>query len=437
MKGTSPYRQSPARALPFHYGWIIVGAAGIVGMVNASVRLSFGVFLDPLVESFGWSRGATSLAFSFQFISIGIFGVFSGWALEHYGLRRTMVFGSFLFALGMVLTGLMQNLWQFYLAYGVVVGAAMSFFSTPMITTVTLWFKKKRGLAGGMAWGLQGLGPVIMAPVLRYAISAFSWQDAFFVTGIAGAAIMLLMAWVVRSRPSDVGLLSYGQERLYSDGATPVDAADDVARIDEGRFFHQVSRTSTFWFLIIVHFLGCVSHSLIIVHIASMATFSGLSALVAAGVLSVLVATSVVSRFTMSVLTDVIGSKGVMFLAISIQATSILALFVISGPWAFYLFAAVFGIGYGGEMVGFPFINRKYYGSAPIGRIYGVQMLGAGLGMAAGGWAGGAIFDWTGEYTLGIAVAAITGFAALAFVFPVRAPTKKALEAALVPATAD
>ena len=423
MNGPSPYRQSLIQAFPFHYGWIIVGAGGVVGMVNASIRLSFGVFLDPLVEDFGWSRGATSLAFSFQFISIGVFGVLSGWALERYGIRVTMVFGAFLFALGMILTGLMNSLWQFYLAYGFIIGAAMSFFSTPMITTVTLWFRKKRGLAGGMVWGLQGLGPVLMAPVLRYAIAAFSWQDAFFVTGVGGALIMLLMAFVARSKPRDVGLASFGQG-----------VESDAIEVDEGAFFRRISRTSTFHLLIGIHFFGCVSHSLVLVHIVSMATLSGLEPIVAAGVLSVLVGASVISRFTMSVLTDVITPKGVMYLAIAIQSVSILGLFVVSDAWGYYIIAAIFGIGYGGEMVGFPFMNRRYYGNAPVGRIYGYQMFGAGLGMGAGGWAGGAIFDWTGEYTIGIVVAAVTGFLALAMIPPVKPPSKKLLDAAMVPA---
>ena len=124
-----------------------------------------------------------------------------------------MILGAFLFTTGMVFTGLMDSLWQFYLAYGVIIGAAMSFFSTPVITTVTLWFKKKRGLAGGIVWGLQGMGPVIMAPILRYVIGAFSWEQAFIVTGIVGGTIMLLMSFFVHSKPWDIGLVPYGQSK--------------------------------------------------------------------------------------------------------------------------------------------------------------------------------------------------------------------------------
>ena len=76
----------------------------------------------------------------------------------------------------------------------------------------------------------------------------------------------------------------------------------------------------------------------------------------------------------------------------------------------------VFGICYGGEMVGFPIINRKLFGAnAPLGSIYSFQMVGASTGMALGGWLGGALFDTSGAYTTAILVAAGIGQAALAF----------------------
>ena len=425
-------KQVLVQGIPFHYGWVIVGAGGMACLINSSIRISFGVFVDPLVEELYWSRGATSLAFSIQFICLGLFGVLAGWMLEHYGLRKTMLIGSFLFTVGMIFTGLMDSLWQFYLAYGVILGAAMSFFSTPVITTVTLWFKKKRGLAGGIVWGLQGIGPVAMAPILRYVIGAFSWEQAFIVSGLVGGAVMLLMSFLVHTKPWDIGLVPYGQPKLIN--GSEVNLLEGKVDIDEGQFFRHVTKTPTFWYLTTLHFLGCISHSLILVHIVSMATVSGLGPLVAAGTLSILVAAGVISRFSMSVMTDLMSSKRVMFLSIAIQSVSILGLFFVSDVWTYYLVAAIFGFGYGGEMVAFPFINRDYYGNAPVGRVYGLQMFGACLGMGIGGWVGGAIFDWTGAYTLGIVLAAITGFMALVLIAPVSPPSKQVLKAMLSPA---
>jgi MFS family permease len=88
-----------------------------------------------------------------------------------------------------------------------------------------------------------------------------------------------------------------------------------------------------------------------------------------------------------------------MALCFFLQALPIVLLFWAHEPWQFYLFAVLFGIGFGGEMSAFPIINRQYYGGAPTGTIYGWQMLGAGIGMASGAFLGGVLRDLTGDYT--------------------------------------
>ena len=79
------------------------------------------------------------------------------------------------------------------------------------------------------------------------------------------------------------------------------------------------------------------------------------------------------------------------------------------------MFAGLFGLGFGGEMVGYPIINRQYYGrNAPLGTIYSYQLMGASLGMGLGGWIGGILFDITGSYIWSLGYALITGGAAIA-----------------------
>jgi MFS family permease len=92
-----------------------------------------------------------------------------------------------------------------------------------------------------------------------------------------------------------------------------------------------------------------------------------------------------------------------MALCFFLQALPIALLFWAYEAWQFYLFAVLFGIGFGGEMSAFPIINRQYYGNAPTGTVYGWQMLGAGVGMASGAFLGGVLRDLTGDYTLSLA----------------------------------
>ncbi len=105
-----------------------------------------------------------------------------------------------------------------------------------------------------------------------------------------------------------------------------------------------------------------------------------------------------------------------MALCFFLQALPITLLFWAHEAWQFYLFAVLFGIGFGGEMSAFPIINRQYYGNAPTGTVYGWQMLGAGVGMASGAFLGGVLRDLTGDYTLSLAcsfVLSLTGATAI------------------------
>ena len=145
-------------------------------------------------------------------------------------------------------------------------------------------------------------------------------------------------------------------------------------------------------------------------HMVSIATFAGISSLAATGVLSIAVAASAISRFGMSLISEKKGARYTLVLAVLLQTFPTLLLLGASELWSFYSFAFLFGLGYGGEMVGFPIFNRQYYGlNAPLNIIYSYQMAGAALGMAVGGWIGGALFDWTGVYTWSILVSVGAG----------------------------
>ena len=144
-----------------------------------------------------------------------------------------------------------------------------------------------------------------------------------------------------------------------------------------------------------------------LVYLVAIAEAEGVSPGLAAAVFVTLSVTSTVTRFAVPVMADRMGSKGVMAVCFALQTLPIVLLFFAVEPWHFFLFAVLFGIGFGGEMSAFPIINRQYYGSAPIGTTYGWQMMGAGVGMAAGALTGGWLRDWTGGFdaTLGLSLA--------------------------------
>ena len=385
---------------PVHYAWVIVAVGAVMRLFSSSFRSSSSILIPRLVDSFGWSYGAVGLGFAIQWIVSGMFGPPAGWLGDRYGVRWTMRLGAVLFIVGMVLTGFMRELWQFYLFFGVILSAAMGIFQVPLTAAVTLWFRKHLGTGMGLLQSSQGIGPLVVVPVMLLIIQLFGGgidglRAAFWIPGIVGGAVILIMVRFFYNEPAQIGVRALGAPE-----DEPIKAVQtgEIARIRTKVFLKQAQRTGAFWNLIGIHFWGCAGHAIILVYLVAMAEDEGVSKGLAAGAFVTLSVTSTITRFAVPVIADRMGSKPAMAGCFFLQVAPIVLLFFAQDAWHFYLFAVLFGIGFGGEMSAFPIINRQYYGSGPIGTTYGYQMMGAGVGMAAGALIGGQLRDFTGNF---------------------------------------
>ena len=377
-------------------------------LFSSSFRSSSSILIPRLVDSFGWSYGAVGLGFAIQWIVSGLFGPPAGMLGDRYGVRWTMRLGALLFIVGMVLTGFMQNLWQFYLFFGVILSASMGIFQVPLTAAVTIWFRKHLGAGMGLLQSSQGIGPLVAVPIMLLIIQAFGGgidglRAAFWIPGIMGGLIILVLVQFFYNEPAQIGVRALG-----APDDEPIKAVQtgEVAKVRTKVFIKQAQRTSAFWNLIGIHFWGCAGHAIVLVYLVAMAEDQGVSKELAAGAFVTMTVTSTITRFAVPVIADRMGSKPAMAGCFFLQVAPIFLLFFAHDPWQFYLFAVLFGIGFGGEMSAFPIINRQYYGSGPIGTTYGYQMMGAGVGMAAGALIGGQLRDITGNFdaTMGLSL---------------------------------
>ncbi|MDE2686595.1 MAG: MFS transporter [Chloroflexota bacterium] len=406
-------RLNYGRVIYPHYVWVIVTVIAVMQMVGTSIRMAFGVFIDPLEQTFNWSQGSITFAYLLSSVVTALASPFAGWFGDRFGARKAMVIGTAMFLAGMLLTGLISTIWELYLYFGVLLGVAQAIFLVPLIPSAMNWFRRHLGVGMGLIMASWGIGPAIAALVVGWLIDGMGWQNAFIALGVGSAAIMFLLIGLFRDRPADKGLQPYGFR--------PGDVEVQKRRPDPERtklFSGYMRKTAAFWNMSSIHFLGCVGHAIILVYIVPLAVNEGLTLLQATGVLSTLSAVSVISRVFVPIMCETIGTRKIMFVFFALQGILVLMLFWTHDVWMFYLFAIVFGIGYGGETGGFPILNRQYYGQAPTGAPHGWQMAGAGLGMALGGWIGGPIFDIFGSYDIALWASIATSLAgALNIVF--------------------
>ena len=410
---------------PVHYAWVIVAVAALMRLSTSAFRSSQAVLIPRIVETFEWSYGAVGGAFALQWVVSGMFGPAAGWMGDRFGIRITMLIGAALFTAGMVLTGMVSNLWQFYLFFGVILSMSMGIFQVPLTAAVTLWFRRHLGVGMGTLQASQGVGPLVIVPLILLIVAVFgsgetgrhlvSWlpgiggaenglRAAFWLPGIGGGLMLIALIRLFYNEPGEIGMRPLGAS---NDEPVRRMQTGEVAKVRTQVFLRRAQRTSAFWNLIGIHYWGCAGHAIILVFLVAMAEDRGVSQAAAAGTFVALSVTSTLTRFGVPIAADYLGSKWVMAVCFFLQVVPVFILFFAHDAWMFYLFAILFGIGFGGEMTAFPIINRQYYAHAPMGTTYGWQMMGAGLGMASGAALGGLLVDLTGGFTATMALSLV------------------------------
>ena len=387
--------RSTGRKLGIHYAWIIIAIAAVLHMAGGSIRQTFGVLIVPFEEQLGWSPAASVLAYSMASIVGALLAPISGIATDRYGARRVILVGIIFFFFGAIFTGLASQVWHLWISFGLGLGVAQAAFNVPILAAANYWFRARLGFGIGLLQASHGIGPALMVILVSALIASVNWQLTFLILGTLGSLVMLGLMLFFRSRPSDMGLRAYG-----APDTEPVPQPPDPMIEGVRARAYQVSMqgTSAFWKLVGVHFLGCTGHSIVIIYVIPIAIRAGVDFLAAAGILTTLVSVSVLTRFLTPVVAEYLGAKRAMATMFLLQGLPVLLLFWTQEVWQFYLFAVIFGLGYGGEGSAFPIINRQYFGRGPMGRSFGWQQFGAGTGMAFGAWIGGAMFAVFGSF---------------------------------------
>ena len=379
---------------------MIVGILATVQVTAGSISMSAGIMVAPLNDpegDFGWSMGTIGTALMVYYMVGAAFAPVSGWLGDRYGPRRMLVPAALLYGGSMVLLGIMNQPWHFYFIFGVMLSLTQSMAMVPLMASVSRWFRRRLGLGVGILWASGGMGSAALAPLVAYLLGHVSWQGAFWSIGMVGCGTMLLLSLFLRNRPADMGLKPFGA----SEDDKPEDRwSKAVERLRAKVYNQHMRRTRAFWNLPLIHGLGCAGHGIILIYSIPMAIEQGISFVTAAMILSIIMICSIFGRLITPIVTERYGGKRIMAAALFIQGITVLVLFWAHDVWSFYLFAMLFGIGFGGEMSAYLVVNRQYFGSGPIGTCYGFQMSGALLGHATATGLAGLVIYATGSFKI-------------------------------------
>ena len=402
----------------FFYGYTIVLAGFVTQLMGWSVIQTFGVFFNPLLDEFGWTRTLISGAVSMNFLLYGLFSLVAGRLGDRFGPRLVMTGCGVFLGLGCLMMSQIGEAWQLYLIYGLIVAIGISGSDVVVLSNIAHWFVKKRGMMSGIAKVGAGATIFIMPLIARWLISLYGWRDAYIILGSAVLVLLVLIAQLFRRDPREMG--------LAPDGAKEINAGD-LDSVNAGLTMGEAMRTRQFWMFCAVSMFTYFCVHTTTVHIVPHSIALGIPAMSAAGVLSSIGAASMVGRVMMGSIGDRIGNRMAMVICYATMTLGLFWLQIVTGEaWMLYLFGVLYGFAHGAFFALISPMVAELFGLRAQGSILGITILVGTFGGSIGPLLAGNMFDTTGTYLPAYLICAFLAAMALVFMLLLRPIARKA-----------
>jgi sugar phosphate permease len=412
--------QSVLKPHKIFYGWWLVAASVLIAIYMAAVIFyGFTAFFQPMADDLGWSYTRISLGASLRGLEEGLLAPLFGVLIDRWGPRRLIFAGAILLALGMLLLSRCTTLLSFYIAFVFIAFGSSGCSLTALLTTVANWFKRRIGLASGIAtcgFGLSG----IMIPVIVRLIDAYQWRTAMAILAVGALAVILPLSLLFRHKPEQYGYLPDGDlpQSNYEDLQRKT-VEDAVSPIEETTYgIKEALKSRVFWHIALAFICFQLIIGAVITHVMPYLGNIGISRSTASMVAMAIPLGSVAGRLGMGWIADRIDRRKVAAVGFIMMCMGLVCFEYIAqmGTWLLIPFLLLFCIGYGGNNTMRIALLRGTFGRGNFGSILGflmgISVLGSVLGPPMAGW----VFDTYGNYQNVWLVVAGFAFASMLFI---------------------
>ena len=412
------------RARPrLHPAWFAAGATFLALLGAAAFRSTPGVMVEPLHAEFGWSIGTVSAAIAVNLALFGLTAPFAAALMERFGVRQVVSVALVTVAVGAGLTVFMTASWQLVLLWGVVVGLGTGSMALALVATVVgRWFVARRGLVTGVLTAANATGQLIFLPVLAHVVEDSGWRTASVTVSVAALVVVPIVWFLLRNRPSDVGVLPYGGTE--ADVVEPLRSG--AAKLAIGTLA-TVTRNRTFWLLVAGFFIcGATTNGLVQSHFIPAAHDHGMPATTAASLLALVGIFDIVGTIFSGWLTDRVDPRLLLLAYYTLRGVSLALLVPLFGAdvnASIFAFIIFYGLDWVATVPPTMALCRAAFGArAPI--VFGWVFASHQLGAAAAALAAGLVRDALGSYDAAwYGGAVLCGVAAVASIAIRRTPT--------------
>ena len=405
---------------PIYFGWYVCAATVFIGFVSVGARNSFGVFVIPMSEEFGWSRFTVSIAAALGVFTNGLVQPFMGQLFDRTGGRKLILTGLLVLGIATILLSLTFHILFLIFMFGFI--ASMAQGGPALSNTSALmarWFKRRRATAISINSAALSLGGLIMVPFSMYLLQATSWRTAWIGLGIIVLTSLPLAYFFLRERPSDMGLNPDGDP-------TPADSGPNTLRREikgplEVENWRESFKSAPIWQMAGSYFVCGTTTFVLSVHFIPFAIEDrGVSGTMAATIFGYMMGLNIIGALGAGLLSDKIGgTKNWLALVYLMRGLAYVCLLTIDSVAGLWIFATIAGFSWVATLPLTSSLTADVYGLKALGTISGITFMFHQFGGFGSVLLAGLLFDITGSYVLPFSIVAALLFPAAISAFTI------------------
>ena len=364
---------------------------------------------------FDWPATHGTLAYALLLGVLAIGSTIGGRLQPRFQIRTIIITAGVVLGLGFFLAQFttQETPWVLWLTYGVMGGFGMGMVYTTTIACCQKWFPDKRGLVTGIIVSALGFGGLVFTPVAEALSKANGVLTTFAIFGVIFLIVTLAGSFFIKNPP----------EGFRPEGWTPPPAKDGI--IAQSFTPGEALRTPQFYMVILAFMCATAAGSMMIpmAKILGLQAGSGLTKQEAVVGVMIITGFNSFGRLFWGWASDRLGRKRTLLILLVIAALSIVAVSFATG-YLMLAFIAVIGFSYGGFLGVFPALTADYWGTKNVATIYGMLLLGFGVGAVASSYTV-AYFSRIQVFTTPFAIAAIAAVVGFIVILLLKSPKRK------------
>ena len=413
--------QTPvATKKPIYFGWYVCAASIFIGFVAIGARNSFGVFVVPMSDEFGWNRFTISLAAALGVLVSGVVQPFMGQVFDRTGGRKLILISLVILGGSTIMLSLTFHILFLVFMFGIVASIAQG--GPALSNTAALmsrWFRRKRATAISINSAALSLGGLVMVPFSMYLLQATNWRIAWVGLGLIVLLSLPLAYFFIHERPSQRGLYPDGEPEPPPEAGGGRREATGPLEVETWK---ESFKSAPIWQMAASYCVCGATTFVLAVHFIPFAIEErGISGSTAATIFGYMMGLNIIGSLGAGILADKIGgTKNWLALVYLMRGMAYILLITVDSVAGLWIFASVAGFSWVATLPLTSSLTADVYGLKALGTISGITFMFHQIGGFSSVLLAGLLFDITGSYTLPFAIIGALLFPAALSAFTIK-----------------